>query len=144
MTKRQEKFCEEFVSNGGNGAAAARSAGYTQSGAKVIASRLLGREEVQQKINSTLETIKSEKIADQTELLEFLSLVMRGQVIDHVVTPGGKVIETPPRVTERLRACESLCRIQCLFNSAAETKDLGVERYLNALESLWNEKKIEE
>jgi phage terminase small subunit len=46
LTEMQEAFVTNYVANGGNGAAAARAAGYAKSSARIEASKLLKKQHV--------------------------------------------------------------------------------------------------
>lgn len=51
MTEMQQKFIEEFVTNGGNAAAAARAAGYSEASARQRAHEQLQKPEIQRAID---------------------------------------------------------------------------------------------
>ena len=50
LTPREQRFCREYVGNGGNGKAAAIEAGYGEAGAAVQSTRLLKRADIQAEI----------------------------------------------------------------------------------------------
>lgn len=50
LTQQQRQFCQEYTSNGGNGAKAARDVGYSSDRARMTASDLLKRPEIQAEI----------------------------------------------------------------------------------------------
>lgn len=138
MTTMQKKFCDEYILSGGNSAAAARSAGYSSRGAKVVGSKLLAREDVRKAIDTKLAEIASEKTADAKELLEFLTAAMRGQIEEEVATNSGKVVRVKNNCSSRLKAAETLCRIYGLFKrSDEEPKDSGAELLVTTLEKIW-------
>lgn len=139
MTQKQENFCSEYIANGGNASAACRAAGYSERSAKVTGSRLLKRSDIREKIDNRLDEIKSTKIVDETAILEFLSDTMRGEIEDIVVTPGGKKIAIPCRVSDRLRACEMLCKVYGLFKRDDEPKDTGANLFVETLTRIWEE-----
>lgn len=140
MTTKQENFCDEFILSNGNASAAARKAGYSSNGANVTAFNLLNRADVRKSINARLDELRSEKVADEKELLEFLTAAMRGQITETVVTNSGKAFEVPIRCSERLRACESLCRIYGLFKpTVEEVKDTGAELFVATLQKIWQD-----
>lgn len=46
LSPQEQKFCEEYVANGGNGTKAAQAAGYAEAGSRVTAHRILKRERI--------------------------------------------------------------------------------------------------
>lgn len=137
MTIKQRNFVDEYIINGGNGAAAARKAGYAECTAKARSSRLLRRDDVRQTIDTRLDELQSEKIVTQAEILEFLSSVLRGEVKETIVTPGGKKFVIPVRCAERLRAAENLCKIYGMFKrDEEENKNSGAELLISTLSKI--------
>lgn len=137
MTTRQENFIDEFILKSGNGAAAARASGYSENGAKVTASKLLSREDVRRSIDDRLDELKSAKVADEKELLEFLTSTMRGELSDDVVIPSGKVIRIQVNSSTRLKACESLCRIFGMFKQREDDSSMtGADLFVSTLERI--------
>lgn len=102
LSKRKERFCREYTSNGGNGAQAARDAGYsdTGEGAKVMACRLLTEPNVKQQI----EALWSETV----ERLD----ISREQIVE------GILAETQSNnASVRIRAWEMLAKIYGLLDT---------------------------
>ncbi len=58
LTDRQARFIDEYLANGGNGAQAAISAGYSAKAARVTASRMLTNANVVSKISEAQAEIK--------------------------------------------------------------------------------------
>lgn len=138
MTRQQERFVDEYILAGGNAATAAKNAGYKSSAAKVTGARLLKRPEIRQSIDARLDELKSEQVADERELLEFLTAAMRGLHTEFVVTNSGKKFELPIRCAERLRACDMLCKIYGMYRRDAEDdKPSGMELFVSTLEKVW-------
>lgn len=137
MTTRQENFCDEFILQGGNASAAARASGYSANGAKVTASNLLKREDVRRSIDDRLESLRSEKVADERELLEFLSAVMRGEMTDDVVTNSGKRFTVRTSTANRLRAAETLAKIYGMFKQREDEPAIdGAALFVSTLERI--------
>ena len=57
-------------------------AGYKSKVPSKYGSALLGREHIREEINYQLQQIENAKIADATEVLQFYTSVMRGEVLD--------------------------------------------------------------
>lgn len=138
MTIKEERFCDEYILSGGNQSAAARAAGYSANGAKVVGSRLASRFDVRQAVNQRLDEIASEKIVAAQELLEFLSAVIRGDVEEEIVVPSGKKIKAKCNCNSRLKACEMLCKIYGMFKRVDdEPKVDGGQLLIETLEAVW-------
>lgn len=85
LTARELIFVSEYISNGGNGTEACRVAGYSAKSENALsrqASTLLRKPTVNKEIAARLQDIESRKIADATEILQFYTSVMRGEVLD--------------------------------------------------------------
>lgn len=122
MTERQRRFAEEYIICG-NATESAKKAGYSSDTAKSQGQRLLTKAEVKSYIDSKMSDISSERIADATEVLEYLTSVMRGESKSHeiaVVGIGGgcseaTIVEKPPAEKERLKAGELLGKRYGIF-----------------------------
>lgn len=99
MNEKQKAFADYYVETN-NATEAAKRAGYSEKTAHVIGSRLLKDVKVLTYIKERLESKEKARVADQDEVLEFLTQVMRGEVQDQLG------LETP--VKERNRAAELL------------------------------------
>lgn len=84
LNDRQDNFCIHYVELN-NGEKAAIKAGYSPKSARSMASELLTKPNIQNRINELLEKMKSKKIADATEVMEYLTSVLRGDVKEEVV-----------------------------------------------------------
>ena len=85
ITVQQLTFIQEYINNGFNGTDAAISAGYRCKSREAFAQQatsLLRRSDISEEITARLEKIENEKIADATEILQFYTSVMRGEVLD--------------------------------------------------------------
>lgn len=82
LTIKQKKFADEYIINGNATAAykLAYSSVKKDSVARANSSRLLTNANVSNYIEERLEEIQSEKVADQQEIMEFLTSVLRGEV----------------------------------------------------------------
>lgn len=139
MTDRQKVFCDEYLVDF-NAYQAAIRAGYKTITAK-DASKWINENENPKKpdkkskykpelkayIDEQLGKISSEKIANATEVMEYLTGVMRGTQKDVVVQNGVEIV-TDPSVSNRLKAAELIGKRYALFT---EKQEVAV------LESTW-------
>ena len=123
MTERQKRFCDEYLIDL-NATQAAIRAGYSERSASSIGERILRNDDVRSYISEQLERIHNENTADAQEVMEYLTTVMRGKSVSHVLAFVGdgcqRVIEKPPDEKERLKAAELLGKRYGLFTDRVE------------------------
>lgn len=74
MTLKMQKLADEFLIYG-NASEAARKAGYSAKYARITAAKALQNPAVREYLDARLKKIESEKIADQTEIMQYLTSV---------------------------------------------------------------------
>ena len=111
MTERQKRFCDEYLIDL-NATQAAIRAGYSERSARQIADKNMSKVDIQKYIEDRMAEKESALIADQDEILKYLTSVMRGESQSSVLARGYKgndeVIEKTPDEKERLKAAELL------------------------------------
>ena len=140
LNDREKLFAEEYIKLG-NAYQAALNAGYAKSTAK-DASKWINPEEnlkkpnekskykpeVREYINSRMEEHQSELIADQDEVLKYLTSVMRGETSAEIVVVEGtgdgcseaRTMQKAPDEKERLKAAELLGKRYGLYTEKVE------------------------
>lgn len=125
MTDKQRKFADEYLID--CNATRAYKAAYphikSDDAARANASRLLTNANIKDYIQEQLDKISSEKIADATEVLKYLTSVMRGEFTEEVVVVEGNgdgfssavTVDKDVGAKERLKAAEMLGRRYGLF-----------------------------
>ncbi len=125
MTDKQRKFCDEYLKD--CNATRAYRAAYpnvkSDNVATASASRLLTNVNIKAYIDEQLDRISSEKIADATEVMEYLTSVLRGESLSEVVVvenigdymSEARRVEKAPDEKERLKAAELLGKRYGLF-----------------------------
>src|SRR5699024_9883278 len=107
MNERQRRFADEYIRLG-NATQAARNAGYSENYAMYRNAELLNNVAIKTYIDARLEELKKQSIAEQDEILQFLTSVVRGDATGRmkVGTGGGseKVVDERPTIQERVRA----------------------------------------
>ena len=128
MTDRQQKFADEYIID--CNASRAYKIAYPNvkkdSVARANGSRLLTKANIKAYIEEKLAEISSKKTAEATEVMEYLTSVMRGESTASVVVVEGygdgcseaKIIEKPPDEKVRLKAAELLGRRFGLFTNS--------------------------
>lgn len=82
FTVKELAFIEAYMNNGGNATQAVEEAGYNTKSANKYGSALLARDDIRAEIAARIQQIEDEKTADRTEILQFYTSVMRGEVLD--------------------------------------------------------------
>lgn len=83
MNEKQRAFADYYIELD-NATEAAKRAGYSERTAHSLGSRLLKHVEVQNYIKERMASKEKSRIADQDEILDFLTKVMRGEVLDQM------------------------------------------------------------
>lgn len=103
------KFADEYIKLG-NAYQAAINAGYSENYAKAQSSKLLENVGIKAYIEERMKKLEEEAIASQTEVLKYLTSVMRGEEVDEVLMAAGDYVQekTELRVSnkDRIRAAE--------------------------------------
>lgn len=132
LKDKEKDFANEYIINKGNAYKAALSAGYKNSTSKVAYQwleepkpnstekrNLPFKPELKKYIDEQLEKIESEKVADATEVMRYLTSVMRGESESEVIVVEGigmgesvaRHIIKKPDEKEKLKAADSLAKI---------------------------------
>lgn len=133
LTEKQKRFADEYLIHL-NATKAAKEAGYKDSAAAILGCRILKKPEVREYIGERMEQKKNELIAEQNEVLEYLTAVMRGKTKSEVVVNefigGGcseaRIVKKFPDEKERLKASELLGKAYGMTNSLKVEADVGV------------------
>ena len=121
MTDKQKRFCDEYLIDC-NATQAAIRAGYSPKTAYSIGEENLKKPELKTYIDERLEQLRSEKIADAQEVLEYLTSVMRGEHTEQVLRLDGDgvqvvdSVQTPTR--DKLKAAELIGKRYGMFKDA--------------------------
>jgi len=129
LNDRQKRFCEEYIIDS-NASQAAIRAGYSSRTANRVGPRLLKNPEVKKYLNQLMQEVRSENIADASEVLNYLTSVLRGESSSEIVVVEGvgegcssaRRVSKAPDEKERLKAAELLGKRYGIF-----TDRVGVE-----------------
>lgn len=133
MTAKQMRFCDEYLIDL-NATQAAIRAGYSKKTARKIGQENLTKRDIRQYIDARMAEKESELIADQDEVLSYLTSVMRGESRSSVVVveslgdfmSGAREMEKAPDEKERLKAAELLGKRYGLYTDRVE-QDVDME-----------------
>jgi phage terminase small subunit len=115
MTEKKKRFCDEYLIDT-NATQAAIRAGYSAKTAYSQGQRLLKDVDVKNYIKSQAESIKEDNIADATEVMRYLTSVLRGESEGSEIVVEGcgdgfseaRIIDKPPSEKDKLKAAELL------------------------------------
>ena len=138
LTDKQKKFIEEYLvdMNGTRAYRVAYPSVKKNETAAALASRLLTNDKVKKAIEPILASMSSDRMATATEVMEYLTSVMRGESTAEVVVVEGlgdgcseaRRFKKAPDEKERLRAAELLGKRFGLFKDKVEVSGLEAEQ----------------
>lgn len=133
MTEKQKIFADEYIIdlNATRAYKAAYPSVKKDNVASAAASRMLGNVKVKAYIDEQLEKLQSERVADQQEVLEFLTSVMRGEVTEPLLILDGegtqRMVMAKPSVSTRKSAAVDLGKRYGLFVDKQEITQRTIE-----------------
>jgi phage terminase small subunit len=127
MTPKQKRFCDEYLIDL-NATQAAIRAGYSKKTAYAIGIENLKKLELKNYIEERMAQKESELIADQDEVLRYLTSVLRGKTQSEIVVVEGtgdgcseaRAMQKAPDEKERLKAAELLGKRYGLYTEKVE------------------------
>lgn len=135
MTEKQMKFADEYIIS--LNASQAYKKAYpnikNNDVAKANGSRLLAKANIKAYIDEQLEKLKSERVADQQEVMEFLTAVMRGEVEEPLLVLNGegmqRIAQAKPNVATRRAAAVDIGKRYRMWTDKVEadvTQDINI------------------
>ena len=129
LTSKQQRFCDEYLIDL-NATQAAIRAGYSKKTARQIATETLSKPYIKEYIDARMAEKEKKLIADQDEVLKYLTSVLRGesQSTEIVVEGTGdgcseaRTITKEPSEKDRLKAAELLGKRYGLYTDKVEAE----------------------
>ena len=137
MTEKQKIFADEYIIclNATRAYKKAYPNVKKDEVARANGSRLLTNANVKAYIDEQLEKLQSERVADQQEVMEYLTAVMRGKKTEPLLVLDGegkqKVVDAVPPVQARTKAAELLGKRYRLFTDKQEVEVQGTVVFAN-------------
>ena len=137
MTEKQKIFADEYIIclNATRAYKKAYPNVKKDEVARANGSRLLTKANVKAYIDEQLEKLQSERVADQQEVMEYLTAVMRGKKTEPLLVLDGegkqKVVDAIPPVQARTKAAELLGKRYRLFTDKQEVEVQGTVVFAN-------------
>ena len=149
LTAKQQRFCDEYLIDL-NATQAAIRAGYSKKTARVIGQENLTKPAIKEYIEKRMAEKEKALIADQDEVMKYLTSVMRRELSEHVVitvveenssfepddegkmrkrskrTEKPEIVEIPARLADANKAAELLGKAYALFTDKLEA-DMDME-----------------
>ena len=134
MTAKQQRFCDEYLIDL-NATQAAIRAGYSKKTAGRIGTENVQKPVIKEYIAKRMAEKEEALIAQQDEVLKYLTSVMRGESSSEIVVVEGigkgrskaRAIEKMPDESERLKAAELLGKRYGLYKDTInETVDMDL------------------
>ena len=127
LTAKQQRFCDEYLIDL-NATQAAIRAGYSEKTATEQGSRLLTKVNVKSYIDERMEEKKKTLIADQDEVLQYLTSVLRGEseseeiVVESIgdFMTEARTMKKAPSEKDKLKAAELLGKRYSLFKDSVK------------------------
>lgn len=124
LTPKQKAFADYYIQYG-NCTKAAIKAGYSERSASEIGAENLRKPQLRLYIDEAMKQKENERIASADEVLEFLTSVTRGKIIEEVPVVHGKdftIVNKKPSVRDRNRAAELLAKRYGLLNEKIQVE----------------------
>lgn len=127
LTAKQQRFCDEYLVDL-NATQAAIRAGYSEKNARNIASENLAKPNIKEYVEKRMKEKEDALIADQDEVLKYLTSVLRGESRASVVVvestgdfmSEARELQKAPDEKERLKAAELLGKRYSLFTDKVQ------------------------
>lgn len=134
IQERQKRFADEYIKTG-NIEQSAINAGYSKNYARARSHELLSNVGIKAYIEGRMKEINSNRIADQQEVLETISRIIRGEERGTALVGIGKgaqiVEDVPPTVAEKLKAAETMGKLYSLWTDKHEVEVTGAVTFVD-------------
>lgn len=130
LTERQRRFADEYIRTG-KITESALNAGYSLRSAKQTGQQNMTKPAVKAYIDKRLNELKKDAIADQDEILQFLTKVVRGEQNGATLLGIGQgaqmVDQMPPTLAEQTKAAELLGKRYAMWTEKQEITQRNIE-----------------
>lgn len=130
LTLKQQRFADEYIISG-NATEAAVKAGYSKKTARSIGQENLTKPDIKKYIDEKMEQLKSDKVADQQEILEFLTSVVRGEKTEQTLIGEGmgeqRITDIEIAANQRIKAAELLGKRYSMWTDKVEQTNRNIE-----------------
>ena len=137
LSLKHQAFADYYIELG-NAEQAAIKAGYSKTYSRGNAHKLVAKESIKLYIAERMEELKSERVADQQEVMEFLTSVLRGEARGTALVGEGMgaqaVEQVMPSVAEKVRAAEQIGKRYAMWTDKQQVEGLLPVTIVNDLD----------
>ncbi|MDW4523733.1 terminase small subunit [Staphylococcus saprophyticus] len=134
MNERQKRFADEYIRTANKHQSAIR-AGYSEKYARTNAHKLLENKSIKDYIEARFKELEKQSIAQQDEVLQYLTAVMRGEQEDeeNIVVNKGDFVSDVEKHTkkadtaQRTKAAELLGKRYAIFTDKQEITQRNID-----------------
>lgn len=130
LTIKQQAFADYYIEYG-NATQAAIQAGYSKKYANTNASKLLQNTTIKAYIDKRMEELKSKRVADQQEVLEYLTSILRGEQTEETLRGVGEGAQTIDDIDvsakDRIKAAELLGKRYAMWTDKVDQTNTNIE-----------------
>ncbi|MDW4457577.1 terminase small subunit [Staphylococcus saprophyticus] len=134
MNERQKRFADEYIRTANKHQSAIR-AGYSEKYARTSSHKLLENKSIKDYVEARFKELEKQSIAQQDEVLQYLTAVMRGEQEDeeNIVVPKGDYVSDVEKHTkkadtaQRTKAAELLGKRYAIFTDKQEITQRNIE-----------------
>lgn len=137
INPKQQAFADYYIESG-NAEEAALKAGYSKAYARGKSYTLLANVGIKAYIEKRMEELKSERVANQQEVLEYLTSIMRGEQTEEVLRGIGEGAQTIDDIDvsakDRIKAAEMLGKRYAMWTDKQQVEGLLPVTIVNDLD----------
>lgn len=137
LSVKHQAFADYYIELG-NAEQAAIKAGYSKAYSRGNAHKLVAKVSIKSYIAERMEELKSERVADQQEVMEFLTSVLRGEARGTALVGEGmgaqNVEQVLPSVAEKVRAAEQIGKRYAMWTDKQQVEGLLPVTIVNDLD----------
>ena len=127
LTAKQQRFCDEYLIDL-NATQAAIRAGYSEQSARQMGTQNMSKPSIKKYIDNRMAEKEKQLIADQDEVLKYLTSVLRGESLSTEIVVEGKgegysqarTMQKEPSEKDRLKAAELLGKRYGIYTESVD------------------------
>jgi phage terminase small subunit len=127
LTEKQRRFADEYIRLG-EITKAAVNAGYSSKTARSIGQENLTKPAIKTYIDKRLEELRKESIAEQDEILQFLTSIVRGEKTEETLRGVGEGAQTIDDIDvsakDRIKAAELLGKRYAMWTEKQQVENI--------------------
>ena len=130
LTPKQQAFADYYIELG-NAEQAALQAGYSKTYARGSSHKLIANIGIKTYIDKRMEELKSKRVADQQEVLEYLTSILRGEQTEETLRGVGEGAQTIDDIDvsakDRIKAAELLGKRYAMWTDKVDQTNTNIE-----------------